>query len=216
MAKSTPEEFTDALYSALSWRRAELQVLKSLVSELDAGELDKPYARMVLRSGVALLYAHWEGFAKQILQYYLDYVAKRRLRYRELRPELVITAVRPVLERSVRDKQSLGAFAKKLFSLAESRASLPKTGVVETGSNLRYERLVEILSALGLDAGPFETRQNLIDVRLCDARNDIAHGGFSVPDRTGLLELIDIVLNMMNELLTQVSNAVAMKAYRSE
>lgn len=215
MGVRTSEEFADALDSAFSWRRTELHALKTTVEGLADSELDRPYSRMVLRSGVALIYAHWEGFAKQACQTYLDYIARRRLRYRELRPELVSTAVRPLLERSMRERADLLAFARDLMSIGEVRAKLPRTGVVDTGSNLRFERLAEILVALGLDSAPFATRQHLIDVRLCDARNAIAHGDFALPDRDGVLELHSIVIAMMGELRSQLNNAVVTQGYRA-
>lgn len=215
MAKSTPEEFADALYAAISWRRTELQALKSMLVELAPEDLERPRARMLLRSGIALLYAHWEGFSKQVLQDYLTYVARRRLKLGELRPELVATAMKSTLERSIKDRGALADLSRQIFTIADERARLPRSGVVETGSNLRYKRLVDILIALGLDTSDFETRQHLIDVRLCDARNEIAHGGFAVPDRDGVLELIGIVLQMMGDLLVQLTNAVAMKQYRA-
>ncbi|REE04156.1 MAE_28990/MAE_18760 family HEPN-like nuclease [Citricoccus muralis] len=215
MAAQTTEAFADGLDQAFSWRRMEIEAMRTEVQRLNPDQLHRPYSRMILRSSVALLYAHWEGYSKQVLQAYLDYVAKRRLKYGELRSELVVTAMRPKLERMVVDMEFAKSFLGDLSKLESQRAQLPKRGVVDTGSNLRYKRFAGILAALGLDIAPFETRQHLIDVRLCDARNDIAHGGESVPDPNGVLELITIVVEMMSELSTQLSNAAAQSAYRA-
>jgi hypothetical protein len=211
---STPEQFSDMLDQAYSWRLSELQALKGAVREIGPADLQKPYARMILRAGVALLYAHWEGYAKQALQHYVDYVAKRRLRYKELIPELASVAMRPVLERALRDQSALSAFAEDLSSFSDKRAQIPKSGVVDTGSNLRYDRLLHLLTTLGLDSAAFDMRKHLIDVRLCDARNEIAHGGISVPESESVVELIGIVLEMMSALRSDLTNVVATKAYR--
>src|SRR5436305_1182739 len=98
MAATTPEEFGDDVDQAFSWRRTEMQSLRGEVEKLDALSEVKPYGRMILRAGVALLYAHWEGFVKQTCQHYLDYVARRKLTYRQLNPPLAATSVRALTE----------------------------------------------------------------------------------------------------------------------
>lgn len=216
MAIRTAEEFEDALASEMAWRRMELQALKSAVVSLPATELDRPHARMVMRAGVALAYAHWEGFAKQACQFYLDYVAIRRLKYKELRPELIATALRPIFEKSVREQSELLNFASGALALGESRARIPRTGVVDSGSNLRFDRLLQILDSLGVPPAPFETRENLINVRLCDARNQIAHGEFLVPTRDSVLELIGLVLEMLVDLRNSLENLVRTSGYRAQ
>lgn len=215
MAIATPEGFEDALNDAFSWRRTEIQAMKAAVSGLGDSSNHTPHARMILRSSVALLYAHWEGFAKQACQHYLDYVAKRKLKFGELHPELAATALRPLVDRATRGRSELQDVSSVLLRLSSERAQMPRTGVVETGSNLRSDRLSDMLKALGIDAGLYETRQHLIDVRLCDARNEIAHGGFALPDREALVELLEIVLAMMEDLRTQLMNAVALRSYRA-
>lgn len=214
MTAKTPEEFSDDLDAAFSWRRTELHALKSTIEPLVDNELDRPYPRMILRASVALAYAHWEGYAKQACQHYLDYVAQRRLKLRELRPELVATSLRPMLEKSMKSRDDLMVLSGNINSIGDERAKIPRAGVVETGSNLRFERLSTILLALGLSQEPYVTRQHLIDVRLCDARNEIAHGGAALPAKDGALELLEIVLEMMDALRTQLTNAVVTGDYR--
>lgn len=215
MALRTAEDFEDAMASEMGWRRTELQALRSAINGLPAADLDRPHGRMLLRAGVALTYSHWEGFAKQACQHYLDYVAIRRLKYKELRPELVATALRPVLERSVRDQDEMFAFAADVLNVGESRARMPRTGVVDTGSNLRFDRLIQILESLGVSTSPFETRENLINVRLCDSRNKVAHGEFLVPKRDAVLELISLVLQMLQDLRNSLENLVSTQGYRA-
>ncbi|WP_284761168.1 MAE_28990/MAE_18760 family HEPN-like nuclease [Curtobacterium sp. MEB011] len=216
MAAPTAEAFADSIDDAFGWRRMEIEAMRTEVERLNPEQLSRPFARMILRSSVALLYAHWEGFSKQVLQAYLDFVAKRRLTYGELDKPLLVTAVRHKFERMAVDPAFAADFVEDLLALSAKRAQLPKRGVVETGSNLRFDRLSSIFTSLGLDIAPFETRQHLIDTRLCDARNDIAHGGAVVPDPDSVLELIVIVLQMMGEVGTQLSNSIAQRSYRSD
>lgn len=216
MAAKTPEEFSDDLDAAFAWRRVELHALKSQVSSLIDAELSRPYPRMILRASVALTYAHWEGFTKQACQHYVDYIAQRRLKFRDLHPELAATSLRPILEKSIKNRADLLALAAGIADMPDERARIPRVGVVETGSNLRFERLTEMLSALGLSREPYATRQHLIDVRLCDMRNEIAHGAATLPTKNGALELLGLVLEMMDTLRTQLTNSIAARDYRQK
>ena len=48
--------------------------------------------------------------------------------------------------------------------------------LVDTGANLSAARFREIVERLGLNYSRYELRENLIDVQLLKARNEIAHG----------------------------------------
>lgn len=215
MAASTPEEFNDDLDAALQWRRIELAALRSDVDQLTDDTELRPRGRMLLRAGVVLLYAHWEGFSKQAFQHYLDYVVRRRLAYRDLSPGLVRTAARFMSEQAGKDPEALTSLAGVLAGDGTQRARIPRSGVVDTGANLRHERVSAILGALGLDAAMFETKQQLIDLSLCDARNEVAHGRDRVPDRHTVLDLHRVVIEMMERVRTELSNAVALGSYRA-
>jgi hypothetical protein len=216
VSAGTPEEFADDLDDGLQWRRSELASLRTAVEKLAAADETKPYGRMLLRAGVALLYAHWEGYAKESCQHYLDYVALRKLKYTELSRPFAMTALRPLSERAGKVPDDLSRLLDLVLREGDERARMPRQGVVETGSNLRYDTFVRILGHLGLDPSPFETRQQLIDQRLCDGRNDIAHGKAVFPTRESLLELQEIVIDMMEKLRSQLIAAVFAKAYRAE
>jgi hypothetical protein len=84
MPASTVEELGDDLDASLQWRRSELASLHSAVQGLARTAESAPFGRALLRSSVALMYAHWEGFTKDALQGYLDFVARRRLKYGDL------------------------------------------------------------------------------------------------------------------------------------
>jgi MAE_28990/MAE_18760-like HEPN len=76
MAINTIDDLQDRLDSAISWRRVELSALKSAVEQAENRSPGSPLSRALARSGVAMLYAHWEGFVKEACQAYVDYVAK--------------------------------------------------------------------------------------------------------------------------------------------
>ena len=57
----TPDEFSDAITSDLTWRIREISDLRTAIRRMDAAL--KP---SVLRAGVPLIYAHWEGHVVSI------------------------------------------------------------------------------------------------------------------------------------------------------
>lgn len=62
----TIDELQDYVDKEMSWRRKELSAVKSNI--FAAKEFAKNTA---LRSGIAMLYAHWEGMIKNIATAYL-------------------------------------------------------------------------------------------------------------------------------------------------
>src|SRR5262245_54137437 len=85
-------------------------------------------------------------------------------------------------------------FFKK--GLAE-RSRLPSE-LLSTKSNLTFEVLRDIIDTLGLDFGPFATKTLLIDERLVQRRNTIAHGEYLDLESNDVIELHDEILDMMD------------------
>jgi len=104
VAISTPSDLEDALDESFGWRRVELQAMDAAIADAEKGGAGTPLSRALARSGIALLYAHWEGFVKDGCQRYVDYVSKRRLTCDQvndgfLRPTVVGLARKVVLAR---------------------------------------------------------------------------------------------------------------------
>ncbi|MBD2666493.1 MAE_28990/MAE_18760 family HEPN-like nuclease [Richelia sinica] len=57
----TVEQLSDILARELAWRKVELSALKSLI---DSKSFASGKRKALLRSGITILYAHWEGFVK--------------------------------------------------------------------------------------------------------------------------------------------------------
>lgn len=53
----TTTQLSERLDEEIAWRKRELRFIKSLVDP----NRDKPREASLIRSGVTLLYAHWEG-----------------------------------------------------------------------------------------------------------------------------------------------------------
>lgn len=211
----TIEELQDALDASLSWRRVELSSLRNEVERSARRGAHSPLARALSRSGVALLYAHWEGFAKDAFGAYVDFLSRRRLKVSQLNDGLLRTVFAGLQRRAARgDAAAASAMLEAIRRPDSVSAPMPRSGVVNTKSNLRYDVLVELLDAVGLDAAEFATRSNLIDRLLCDARNEVAHGREHYPAPERFNELHAAVMTMMEALRHRILEAVRLETYK--
>lgn len=106
MTAKTLNELQDALDEGLSWRRIELFALTAEIERHDKQSATSPLARALARSGLAMLYAHWEGYTKEACQHYVDYVVARRPKIGELSDGFAITAMRDLARRELRGDPS--------------------------------------------------------------------------------------------------------------
>ena len=209
----TLEQFEDALDNELAWRQRELSVLSGQIASAKG-----PALEMLLRAGVALLYAHFEGFVKGACEAYVEYVSRQKVEYEGLVPGLRALGLRGRLSEAT-DAKTMKVWIPFVEFLDETRGKtmeLASTGAVRTRSNLTSRVLTEILMSLGLDSQPYELKQNLIDKGLVDRRNRIAHGRYLTTPRTDFDDLLGEVRAMIETLRAQLSNAAQLSQYRVE
>jgi hypothetical protein len=204
-------ELSDVLDSEFAWRRKELTTVRN--SLYAAASPAKPTH---IRAGVALLYAHWEGFIKACAEAYLSFIALQRLQYNQLNPNLLALCFHGQLV-SLYETHGLTAhtdFAAFVLSGLNSRARVPQHGAVETRANLNSKRLRRIVDILGLDFSPYELKRNMIDAQLLNWRNTIAHGQYLCPSEEDFETLYQQVGDLIRDFKDQVANAAATGDYR--
>jgi MAE_28990/MAE_18760-like HEPN len=208
----TLEQLNQCLTDDLIWRRKEMSDLKSLV-ENKSFHYSQHIA--VLRSGVTLLYAHWEGYIKNAATNYLEFVARQRLTYDELAINFVAIAMKFKLkEASETNKATVFTeVANFMLTQTSQKTALPYENVVSTASNLSSIILREIVCLLGLDYSFYKKKEVIIDEQLLKRRNGIAHGEYLLLDRDEYQQLHDEILAMMENFTTQIENNAAQKLY---
>lgn len=196
----------------LIWRRRELTDFRAAVQDAKPN----PSRRSALiRAGVALLYAHWEGFIKRSGTYYLEFVADQGRKASELQVNFIAIKFKTrMLEVSKSAKVSMAGDLIEFFSTKlGDRLRIPHKGVIETKANLSSTVLNEILWILGLDGSVYETKQRLIDSSLVDRRNHIAHGDVLDIGVDEYLVLHDEVMSLIDTFRNQIQNAAATDAF---
>ncbi len=208
----TLEHLNQRLTDDLIWRKKEISDLKSLI-ETRSFSTSKHNA--VLRSGVTLLYAHWEGYIKTAATSYLEFVARQRLTYDELAINFVAIAMKfKLAEASETNKATVFTeVANFMLTQTNQKISIPYEDVVSTASNLSSSILREIVCLLGLDYSFYETKEVIINEQLLKRRNGIAHGEFLLLDREEYQQLHDEILGMMENFRTQIENNASLRLY---
>jgi hypothetical protein len=213
MSIRTVEQLSDTLSKDLAWRKKELSEVKALV---EAKSVSDQRHKVLVRSGVCILYSHWEGFVKLAANSYVEYVREQKLTYKELSSNFLALAMKEKLkEAKETNKPSLYIPVCDFFvSELNQRCSLPKDTTISTASNLSSKILKEITYILGIDFSHYSTKSVLIDTKLLKTRNEIAHGTYSTCDREEYIELHTEVIEMLDIFRNQIENAALERKFR--
>ncbi len=208
----TKSELLQKIDDDLIWRRRELSDFRATVQTAQSSQGRRS---ALLRAGVALLYAHWEGFVKRSGSYYLEFVADQGMKASELQTNFIAIKLKSrLVEASKSNKPSASAELVDFFcNRLGDRLKIPHKNVIDTKSNLSSAVLREIVWMLGLDMTLYETKCNFIDSSLVDRRNHIAHGESLDIDLDDYLALHDEVMVLIDTFRNQLQNAAATNGF---
>lgn len=197
MAKiRTVEALDQEIDAEIAWRKQELTTALHLVQQSSGAD-----RRANLRSGVVILYAHWEGWIKAVAQLYVRYVNTKSIPYDSLSEAFLGNALKTKMSSIEEASAPLvhNQFASFMRTELSKGATLSEK-LVQTESNLSSRVLFDILDRLGLERRPLYTfRANRIDSDLVHKRNTVAHGEYldlTLDDfrllRTDIMELLEL------------------------
>ena len=205
-------QLTQYLEEELAWRKRELTTLRFML-----GSRREHERHLLLRAALCVLYAHWEGFIRAAATGYLSYVATQGLRFIDLTPNFVALGLRSAISQagqSNRPSVHTALTTRLMLGLSEP-ASIDWENSVETRSNLGSENLNEILCLLGLDNESYRSKQPLLDKKLLEKRNLIAHGRQTEIELDDYFGLHDEIVQLVEHFRTDVENAAALENYRA-
>ncbi len=210
MRLNTKEDFFDALNEDLAWRKKELTYVKSNI------RVGTPNYKTNLRSGVLLLYAHFEGYIKNACENFLKYLKLKRLNYNELKENLLAISIKNELK-SFEESNKVTVHCQIvdfILNQLNQRATIPTENIIKTGSNLNSNILREILTSVGIDYSNYELKSNLIDQILLKNRNSIAHGEYVLLDDIEFSDLHREILFIMDDIKDKLTNIVTLEEYK--
>jgi hypothetical protein len=214
MAGYTDDEFESALVDDLGWRRVELSSLKRSLDSAAKQSPNGPATRGLSRAMVAMCYAHWEGYSKNGLDLYARLVTRRRPKLSEVPDDLALEHLRRLMKRVVSgDSDAKSAIGRAMRGESDDRLNLDRSLLSDTRANLRYETLTQLFTLGGIPIERFALKANLIDVLLCDRRNNVAHGRAYFVNPQESLTLCDDVILLMEEMQDVLNAQVRAKRY---
>ena len=164
------EEITDNL----DRRRFDITRIRRVVFSY-AG---KPLEATTIQMGIPMIYAHWEGYVKEVCQVYLEYIEASVSRIRELHPAVLAYLWTPRLTQlsrglSFKRKKAIAEIALNFMSDPVLFTEKQKT--IDTKSNLNFETLESIAKHLCLNITELQNWKTHLN-SLVHLRNNIAHG----------------------------------------
>lgn len=206
----TLSEFQDALDKSFAWRLREVSYIRTTALGSES------FAQVaLLRAGLPLLYAHWEGFVKQASEIYIGYVSEQRIPYQQLASCFVVFGAKKHLLHLTQSKSATANIeAVEFLRTSESLASvLALSTSVNTESNLSSIVFENIATSIGVTLAPYSAYANLIDKTLVDRRNKIAHGEFLELDVAAFLSLAEDVTKLLRMYKNDIENLASTKAF---
>lgn len=214
MAVRTKEELIDKIHKEHAWRLKEIAEIKRLTGSCS---MDSARTNMLRRAGIALLYAHWEGFVKNAGSCLLKYISSQRFKMSDLKSNFIALYMKQKYGDAAKSS-TYSAFepvAEELIAKRAGRIRIPHKNIIATKSNLTSNVLREIAWCLGIDYAEFETKNKFIDEILIGRRNRIAHGEeVYVKDSDEMAGMIDEVLTLMRLFKNQVENCAVRETYK--
>lgn len=205
----TSGELLEYLDRDISWRRKEIIELRSLATKSKEKKAD-----VYVRAGVALLYAHWEGFIKNSANAYVNFIASRGEVARRIQDCFIALSIKAkITEMGASGKSSVAVpVITHLLEAMDKPVSLPKAGITAE-SNLSSDVFTNIAGWIGVDTARYSTRFQLIDETLLQSRNKIAHGEHLSISPLRFDSLAEETLEIMGWFKTDIENAVALTSF---
>ena len=205
----TFDSLTDKVVADFSWRRKELTLIKYKIPK-EKNSLQSA----LIRATIPLLYAHWEGFVKVNMSYYLEYVSNKYLKNSELKTSFIALSLQNKLgdlnNSSFSNRTKIIDF---IFEDLEKQSKIPKKNIINTKSNLSFNVLQEILFILDLEDSHVDSQKELVN-DLVNERNYIAHGEHTLIDYETFENFYDDIIALMEYLRTIIENNAIQEKYK--
>lgn len=207
----TREDFALVMADAVDRRREEISLVQRVVGNEEGTVLEQTASIMAL----PVLYAHWEGFVKEAVSEYIEFVEKQDLQPAQAHPTIFSFAMRKRLKVLVQSGslERMTDFASWVVSSAGGPVRF-EDKTVSTGGNLSYGNLKDLCDNLKIDVAKLESDKRKIDA-LVNRRNNIAHTGRPPKiDRSDVAEDAVLVIRLIETFEAILRECVDAEQYR--
>lgn len=195
----------DDITNDLDWREAEIASMRVVLS---LNELTPIQKQTLLRAAWALLYAHYEGFCKNTLATYYDFISTSGIVCENLPQKIQLFALRKKLThiRNLQDHDLVPEIINFKTSYLSNSPDFPD---VDTQSNLWPNLLIALMETADLDTSIVS--ENEIKLKtLVSRRNKIAHGENNIIQEIEYYRTFEnAVYNVMYDLAIQVDKRLS-------
>ncbi|MDB5029829.1 MAE_28990/MAE_18760 family HEPN-like nuclease [Mucilaginibacter sp.] len=209
MKVRTLNELESSIDSEISWRKKELVDYKLTVDR----NINSTIVIPLCRGGIALSYAHWEGFIKSASSLFINYISMRKIPLNSLKTNFVALAFQRQLNKGKAVQECVTLIDELLFQ-RDKPAKFFERDIIDTKANLRFGVLSDILLSLGLDKTQFAAKENFLDKKLVEPRNDIAHGTYRDISYEDYLIVHENIIPLMEHYKTLIENSAALESYK--
>lgn len=196
----------------LEWREQELAIMRKELVSTTPGSVQE---RVLLRSNLAMIYAHYEGFCKFALEQYIDSLEKLRVPRRLLKLPLAAYSLRSFYQDLSKKKDRAEFFT--LF-LSDLQNHLNKDAEYERPqqiANLWPDLLIRWMSTLNLKSKCVSDEHTRLE-SLVNTRNQIAHGKkLTISNRTELERYAHAATLAMHQVAVEIADALESRSYLS-
>lgn len=208
MKIKTVEKLADHLDHDLGWRKKELTYIVTSIN-------DEKNINAELRIGMAILYAHWEGYIKKAGSYYILYIGQLELKYEELSENFIALALKNTLSTCI-ESNKISIHTKLvniLINDLSTKAPIPYYHLIDAKSNLNWEVFKEIMDTLGLESSFYITKDKQVN-KLVRNRNDVAHGQRVCFDKEEFLDLYKDIINILDSFKEQIIQSASSESFK--
>ncbi|MGJ4948456.1 MAE_28990/MAE_18760 family HEPN-like nuclease [Bradyrhizobium sp. HKCCYLS20291] len=207
----TRDEFVLTMADAVDRRRQEISLILRVVSNSHGSVLEQTASVMAL----PVLYAHWEGFVKEAVGEYIEFVERQRLIPSQAHPTIFSFAMKKQLRGLISSGsvERMTNFATWVISAAVAPVCFDDKSIV-TGGNLSFKNLKELCDSLKIDVLRLDSDRRKIDA-LVNRRNNVAHTGrVQRFDRADVADDAALVIGLIETFEAILIECVDAKQYR--
>lgn len=205
------EALADFLDERLASRKLEIVYLKNFLD--DKNKKHSKETLVLSKALVVMSYSHWEGYVKEAVKAYLNYLNSKGLQHRELSTALFAAYIHTNLFQKPLNPIEAIDKIESMISDTHGSVKFNSDYIADTESNLKMDILFKIMRRIGMATQPWEEYRAYLDSVILKYRNDFAHGDNGFIDIDTAKNVADKVIEMLQRFETELLNIIELKSY---